>query len=40
MPYAEEARNYLNINEKVIKVDSKVILIISDGLLFNWKQSL
>ena len=37
LPLAEEARNYLHISEKVMKVDLKVVLIMSNGLFFNWK---
>ena len=37
LPWDEEARNYLHISEKVMDVDSKVVLIMSKGLFFSWK---
>ena len=37
LSWAEEARNYFHISKKVTKVGSKVVLITSNGLFFNWK---
>ena len=35
LPWAEEAKNYLHISKKVMEVDSKVVLIMSNGLVFQ-----
>ena len=37
LPQAEESRNYLHISEKVMNEDSKVVLIMSNVLFFNWR---